>query len=240
MGAIRTLKDNGSSYTITSSVDGAVYSLICADCIIGGLGDMFDISYRTSSLNVSFAKGSQALIGGNAFWLEDSVDITLPSNSTIYLCLRIDPTKPSGQTGSFECLTESSIESGNVNVGAVRDLLIYTITTSGSGISNIDDNRVVYYGGEATVSLKAFNDYKTKNNSQIDNIKSLYEFLDATVKSLQNDVQGLNTSLNNEITNSNNNISNLTSEIKRLDTTISTVNTTLADIDKRVKDLEDK
>lgn len=141
MGAIRTLKDNGSSYTIPSSVDGAVYSLISEDCVIDGMGYNFGLDYRSSSLNVAFGKGCQALIGGNAFWLEDAVDVTLPADSTIYLCARIDPTKPSGQTGSIECLTESGMLSGNPNSGGIRDMLLYIVTTNSSGISNVVDKR---------------------------------------------------------------------------------------------------
>lgn len=219
MGAIRTLKDAGSNYLITSNVDGAVYSLICADCIIGGMGDMFDITYKTSSLYISFAKGSQAVIGGNAFWLEDAVDITLPTNSTIYLCLRVDPTKPNGQTGSIECLTESAMQKGNPNTGGVRDFAIYSITTNSSGISNIVDSRKILYAGEATVTKKDFND-------DVKNLKSMYDFLNNIVKSLQSDIQNLNTALNEEIAKSNNNVKSL--------------NTALSNLTDRVAALENK
>lgn len=165
MGAIRTLKDNGSNYTISSSVDGAVYSLISDDCVISGMGDDFKLTYLSSSLTVTFEKGSQALIGGNAFWLTDSVDVTLPENSTVYLCARIDPTKPNGQTGSFECLTADGMASGNVNSGAKRDLLLYVITTGSSNITGVTDKRnIVGLGGTSTTLEKKVDEVEDKVN----------------------------------------------------------------------------
>lgn len=143
MAAIRTLKDSGSSYLITSDVDCASYSVMTKDCVIGGMGNEFELTYISSSLNVTFEKGSQCIIGGCALWLQDSVDITLPASSTIYLCARVNATKPNGQTGSIECLTESEIQSGNVNSGGIRDLLLYKIETSASGITSVGDRRYI-------------------------------------------------------------------------------------------------
>lgn len=137
----RTLKDTGSENTISSNIDGAVYSLITPDCVIGGMGDEFTLNYSASSLDVNFAKGSQALICGNAFWLDDIETVTLPSSSTIYLCARIDTSMPNGQTGSFECLTQSGMKSDNINEGGVRDLLLYIIVTNSSGVSSVTDKR---------------------------------------------------------------------------------------------------
>lgn len=138
---IRTLRDTGSAFLIPVDVDGSVYSLISDDCIINK-GDNFTMNTSQTSLTVSFEGGSQAIIGGNAFWLTDMVTVQLPANSTIYLCARINPSLPSGSTGSFETLTESQIQKGNVNEGETRDLLMYVITTNGSGVTNVSDRRV--------------------------------------------------------------------------------------------------
>lgn len=143
MSNIRTLKDNGSDYPITSNIDGAVYSLISTDCVIADMGDEFTMNYSTSSLVTSFASGSIALIGGNAFWLTGTAQITLPSNSTFYVCLRIDTSKTNGSTGSIECLTENAIKKGNINEGGVRDLPIYKVTTSANGVNSCTDVRQV-------------------------------------------------------------------------------------------------
>lgn len=141
--SIRTLKDTGSEYTIPSNVDGAVYRLISEDCIIGEVGDQFATTQSATSLVLTFTKGCQALIGGNAFWLTSDESINLPANSTFYICLRIDTSKPNGQTGSIECLTEAAIKSGDINNGGIRDLKLYYVVTSASGVTTFNDLRKI-------------------------------------------------------------------------------------------------
>lgn len=159
---IRTLRDTGSQWLIPVDVDGATYSLISDDCVIDK-GDNFEISTSTGSLTASFSGGSQAIIGGNAFWLTDTVEVTLPANSTIYLCARINPSLPSGQTGSFEALTEVQIQKGNVNEGEIRDLLLYIIETSSSGVSSVEDKRyIVSKGGNGNITTKVLNQGQTE------------------------------------------------------------------------------
>lgn len=140
---IRTLKDTGAEYPISSNVDGAVYAIATQDCIVGGMGDEFAVTTSINSLNLTFKKGSIAVLCGNAFWLTDDVEVTLPANSTIFLCLRIDTAKPNGQKGSFECLTEAGIKKDNINNEGVRDLTIYKITTSSNGVTACEDKRVI-------------------------------------------------------------------------------------------------
>lgn len=140
---IRTLKDTGADYTISSNVDGAVYSLATSDCVIGGMGDEFAITTSASSLMVSFAKGSQAVLCGNAFWLTGDESVELPSDSTFFLCARIDTSMPNGKTGTFACLTESAIKKENINESGVRDLKLYKITTSSNGVTSCEDVRVI-------------------------------------------------------------------------------------------------
>lgn len=140
---IRTLKDTGAEYPISSNVDGAVYAIATQDCIVGGMGDEFAVITSINSLNLTFKKGSIAVLCGNAFWLTDDVEVTLPANSTIFLCLRIDTAKPNGQKGSFECLTEAGIKKDNINNEGIRDLAIYKITTSSNGVTACEDKRVI-------------------------------------------------------------------------------------------------
>lgn len=140
---IRTLKDTGAEYPISSNVDGAVYSVATQDCIIGGMGDEFAVTTSINSLNLIFKKGCIAVLCGNAFWLTDDVEVILPANSTIYLCLRIDTSKPNGQKGSFECLTEAGIKKDNINNEGIRDFAIYKITTSSNGVTACEDKRII-------------------------------------------------------------------------------------------------
>lgn len=171
MSNIRTMKDTGSDYPITSSIDGAVYSLISADCVIADMGDEFEMSYNTSSLTATFATGSEALIGGNSYWLTGAVQITLPSNSTFYVCLRIDTSKSNGSTGSIECLTESAIKKGNINEGGVRDLVLYKVTTGSSGVTSVTDQRNIAsaedFGNKVTGTLASGSTSITLAHSKI-------------------------------------------------------------------------
>ncbi|MCI7157701.1 MAG: hypothetical protein MSC52_09025 [Solobacterium sp.] len=140
---IRTLKDTGADFPISSNIDGSVYAIATQDCVIGGMGDEFSVTTSVSSLSLTFTQGSVAVLCGNAFWLTADETVTLPANSTIYLCLRIDTSKPNGQTGSFECLTEAGIKKDNINNEGVRDLAIYKITTSSNGVTACEDKRII-------------------------------------------------------------------------------------------------
>lgn len=165
---IRTLKDTGAEYPISSNIDGAVYSVATQDCVIGNMGNEFSVTTSTRSLGLTFTKGSVAVLCGNAFWLTADETVTLPANSTFNLCLRIDTSKPNGQTGSFECLTEAGIKNNNINNGGIRDLVLYTITTSANGVTSCVDKRTII-----TTATYATKDYvNEKNNTAVSKANS--------------------------------------------------------------------
>ena len=168
---IRTLKDTGADYPISSNIDGSVYAIATQDCVIGGMGDEFSVTTSASSLSLTFTQGSVAVLCGNAFWLTADETVMLPANSTFNLCARIDTSKPNGQTGSFECLTEAGMKNNNINNGGIRDLILYTITTSANGVTSIVDKRTIIT--TATYATKTYVD--EKNNiavSKADNAQS--------------------------------------------------------------------
>lgn len=150
---IRTLKDTGANFPISSNIDGSVYAIATQDCVIGGMGDEFSVTTSASSLSLTFTQGSVAVLCGNAFWLTADETVTLPANSTFNLCARIDTSKPNGQTGTFECLTEAGMKNNNINNGGIRDLILYTITTSANGVTSIVDKRTIIT--TATYATKA-------------------------------------------------------------------------------------
>ena len=160
---IRTLKDTGADFPISSNIDGSVYAIATQDCVIGGMGNEFSITTSASSLSLTFTQGSVAVLCGNAFWLTNDETVTLPANSTFNLCARIDTSKPNGQTGSFECLTEAGMKNNNINNGGVRDLVLYTITTSANGVTSIVDKRTIIT--TATYATKGYVD--EKNNTAV-------------------------------------------------------------------------
>lgn len=143
MGNIQTLHDTGSSYDITPKMDGGIYQRF-KDCVCKGIGDEFAITYSANSLNVQFNAGSQAVIGGAFFRVMNLEAITLAGNATIYLCANIDLSRANGETGAFVQRTSSNMTSDNLNSNGVsRDLLLYVITTSASGVTNVEDRRVI-------------------------------------------------------------------------------------------------
>lgn len=168
---IRTLKDTGADFPISSNIDGSVYAIATQDCVIGGMGDEFSVTTSASSLSLTFTQGSVAVLCGNAFWLTADETVTLPANSTFNLCARIDTSKPNGQTGSFECLTEAGMKNNNINNGGIRDLVLYTITTSANGVASIVDKRTIIT--TATYATKSYVDEKNNTAvSKADNAQS--------------------------------------------------------------------
>lgn len=153
--AIQTLHDTGDTYQITPKMDGGTYGTAISDCICQGIGDEFQMQHSTSSLMVQFNAGSQAVIGGAFFRIMSLEAITLVANSTIYLCANIDLSQPNGQTGRIVQRTASNMQSDNLNgAGTSRDLLLYIITTGASGVTNVEDKRVIRGDGTAINGYK--------------------------------------------------------------------------------------
>lgn len=151
---IQTLHDVGEANIITSKYDGGVYATGISDCVCKGIGDEFAINYTSTSLDVSFNAGSQAVIGGSFFKVKSLEAVTLAPNTTIYLCANIDLSKPNGQRGSFVQRTASNMKSENINgSGMQRDLLLYTITTSSVGVTSVVDKRVMKGDGNAVSGI---------------------------------------------------------------------------------------
>lgn len=173
--AIQTLHDTGTDYEITPKMDGGVYGTGIADCICKGIGDEFTITYSANSLNIQFNQGSQAIIGGAFFRVISLEAITLEANSTIYLCANLDLTKPNGQIGSFVQRTSSNMQTDNLNgSGTSRDMLLYIITTGASGVTNVEDKRVIRGDGLSIngytfelISEESYEELETKDPSTL-------------------------------------------------------------------------
>ena len=141
--AIQTLHDPGEDNQVPSKYDGGVYAMI-PDAICKGIGDEFAIQYQANSLDVYFNTGSEAIIGGSFFKVESTESLTLQANTTTYICANIDLSHASGETGSFVGRTSSNMRSDNINgSGTSRDLLLYVVTTGSSGVTSVQDKRVI-------------------------------------------------------------------------------------------------
>ena len=141
---IQTLHDTVTDYDILSQYDGGVYAIATTDCVIKGIGDEFTLQYLSNSLDIQFNAGSQAVIGGSFFKVTSLESLTLSANSTIYLCANIDLSRVNGSRGKFVQRTATNMKSDNINgSGISRDLLLYVITTSASGVTNVVDRRKI-------------------------------------------------------------------------------------------------
>ena len=151
MGNIQTMWDTGDDYQITPAMDGGTYQRF-KDGVASGIGDEFTLTYSSNSLTVQFSAGNQCIIGGAFFRTTALEAVTLVANSTIYLCANINKTKANGSRGSFVQRTSSNMQSGNLNsTDNSRDLLLYVITTSANGVSNVEDKRVIL-GDSSSIS----------------------------------------------------------------------------------------
>lgn len=114
------------------------------DYIIKDIGEEFECLYQGGTLDIQVGTG-QAIIGGRSITAEESNSLTLPANSTIYLCLRIDLTQVEGQVGLLYANTSSAISQDNLNDNAsgVRDLLLAIVETDSNGITDVQDKRVI-------------------------------------------------------------------------------------------------
>lgn len=149
--AIQTLHDVGEEHKVSPKMDGGIYQRF-KDCVCAGIGDEMTISYNVNSLVVQFNAGSQAVIGGAYFRVMELEAITLEANSVIYLCANIDLSRPNGSTGAFVQRTSSNMQSDNLNGnGTSRDLLLYVITTGASGVTDVQDRRVIL-GNENSIN----------------------------------------------------------------------------------------
>lgn len=136
------MADNNQN--ITASQDGAIYDVFSGhqNFIIAGIGDEFELTSNTTSLQVSVGTG-EAIISGRHISATQSNSITLTASTTSWLCLRIDLTQPQGNEGKLVALTsDEAIENQNLNGGGtVCDILLYKIITSVNGVSSTIDNR---------------------------------------------------------------------------------------------------
>lgn len=138
------LANTGAS--IKASDDGALFNTFAnnKDYIIKDIAEEFEITYQSGSLDVNVGSG-KAVIGGRGAYAEESGSLTLPANSTIWLCLRADLTQIQGQELMLYANTSEDISQDNLNDGTngVRDLLLAIVETDSNGITDVQDKRVI-------------------------------------------------------------------------------------------------
>lgn len=158
--------DTGETYgTVTPSYDTAIRNSPYSDCVMNA-GNKFQMSYTSSSLLVSFTSGSIAKVGGCYWALKSATNITLQSNSTVYVCLEINKANQDGSKADIVLKTLAQISHGDLyGNDNVRDYPIYKVTTNSSGVSSIEDLRFII--SDTNVESETAYDSLTKRNYSI-------------------------------------------------------------------------
>ena len=138
--------DEGDDYKVKSTYDSSVYAMITQDCIRNQLNE-FDIVYSASSFGITIKSGF-AFIGGSYFALENGGNLDLEADSDVYVVARIDRNNTNGDKAFVDVITQAQIKSDDLNASgtAIRDLLLYHITTNGVGVSSVIDLRTINSG----------------------------------------------------------------------------------------------
>lgn len=126
---------------ISAKQDGALYNVALGnqDFIIKGLGEEFALSQN--GLNVSCGTG-EAVVHGRHVTSSESNQITLPTNESGYLVLRIDLSQPVGQEAKLfatPTLVKEEINWG----GIIYDMILASFTTQSTSISVFTDERKI-------------------------------------------------------------------------------------------------
>ena len=139
------LLNDGSTYG--AEKDGALYSHITnGDYIFKGIGNEFKATYSTLSLLVTVLSG-EGVCGGRHV-TEKKINnanstITLPSNSTGYLTIRMDLS----QTQDTFLYCTDTLVKGTLNNGdTIRDLPLYAYVTGANNILSFVDMRPISRG----------------------------------------------------------------------------------------------
>lgn len=167
--------------TIPANFDGAIRSTFSGnqDYIVKNALNEFGFEYSASSLDVT-VKSGVAVIGGISIMSSTTNVKTLPANSTIYLCLRIDRGQVEGQEGMLYSNTSSSIKQDIIfNGSGQRDLLLAVITTNSNGVTGLTDERLI-----TDVGGMGYSGYEILQITNMAVGETTSERLDATVTSV--------------------------------------------------------
>ena len=141
--ALYAMADN--QIDIPAERDGAMYNVMLGgqDFVITGIHNEMAVSYSANSFVVTLQTGEAVICGRHVTEITENnanTSLQLDANTSGYLVLRFDLTKPAGQEAylaSTNILNTDNLNSG----GTVRDLPLYQYITNGSGVSSMTDVR---------------------------------------------------------------------------------------------------
>lgn len=186
-----TMADNNIS--ILARQDGALYNYLSGqtDCVFKGIGNQFAISSSVSSFSIVLGSGEGVVGGRHVTERSDqgeNTSITLSANSSGYVVIRVDLSKPAGAEAQLMGVPTIVRQNLNNN-GTIRDLPLYKYTTNAQGVSSFTDVREILDGTELETRV---NKLETTD-----------------IPNLTNRITSLDTRLSNEDTTINNRINDI-------------------------------
>ena len=152
--SFKIMADNGVS--VSAKQDGALYNVALGNrnFIFKNIGNEFALS--NVGLVVSVDTG-EAVVHGRHITAEEVNTITLPSNESGYLVLRVDLTQAIGEEAYLYATPTLSSEEINWG-GTINDLVLAEFTTGSIDITTLTDAREIIEKVGATKTSELTND----------------------------------------------------------------------------------
>lgn len=137
--ALYAMADN--NVAITTNRDAAMYNAFAngTDFVIGGAGSEFVCS--ASSLLVTMQSG-EGIIQGRHVTCEGTATVQVSASGSGYIVLRYDLTQSIGNELSLKAVP-SLVQNDLINDGTVRDLALYSYTSTTSSVTLTDVRNVM-------------------------------------------------------------------------------------------------
>ena len=172
--ALYGMADN--NIQIPASRDGAMYNFFAgnSDFIIEGIGDEFEITYSATSLSITLGTGEGILCGRHVTEATENAtntSIQLDANSTGYVVIRMDLTRPAGSETFLTAVSTPRRDDLNGG-GTIADLVLYEYVTAATGIARFTDVRSIQ------ASLETLVVHASYNNSSVTADKTYVQIMD--------------------------------------------------------------
>ena len=178
---------------IPAERDGALYNFLLGDVdyVFEGIGNEFQVTSSASSFVVTLGTGEGVVCGRHVVEETDSgtsSTLTLGANTSGYIAIRVDLSRPSG-TEAYLVATPSLYRENLNATGNIRDLPLYRYTTNSSGVSSITDVRNLSSGSNVVTYMDGGNLYVEYLNNGVKAVKQVGSLDSAELTATASDVK---------------------------------------------------
>ena len=182
-----------NNVVIPAERDGALYNFLMGgqDYVFANIGDAFEITPSASSFLITLGTGEGVVSGRHI--TEETVNgansmIQLDANSSGYVVIRVDLTRPVGTEAFLYATPVLSAQDLNNN-GTVHDLPLYQYTTNASGVSSFTDVRPLSNGSNVVCILENGTIYVEQWNNGVKTTKQVGSLDPSTLTATPSDVK---------------------------------------------------